>query len=111
MREVKQKDEVAALIRSFNNMVAIQRNLLRDISDTVNVLSASYTQISASTSQLAASSSETATAVSETTATIEEVGQTTALTNMKAKQVAESSQRAVHVSMAGKAPPMPRSRE
>jgi methyl-accepting chemotaxis protein len=96
------KDELGTLTTAFNKMVDSLRDMIQDVSETISVLGSASVQISTSSSQLAASSNETATSVTETTATVEEVRQTTNVTNIKARQVAESAQRATHVSTAGK---------
>lgn len=96
------KDEIGKLVTGFNLMISSFRNMLQDVSETIDVLSSSSIQISTSSSQLATSSNETATSVTETTATVEEVRQTTNVSNVKARQVAESSHRATQVSAAGK---------
>jgi methyl-accepting chemotaxis protein len=72
------------------------------ILEGVNVLGSSGSAILEATSQLAAGATETATAVHRTTTTVEEVRQTAQLSNEKAKQVAESAQRAVQISLDGK---------
>jgi len=96
------KDEFGLMTTSFNTMLKSLRNMIQDVSETINVLSSSSIQISSSSSQLAASANETATSVTETTSTVEEVRQTSNITNAKAKQVAESSQRATQASAIGK---------
>jgi methyl-accepting chemotaxis protein len=96
------KDEIGNLITGFNSMISSIRNMIQDVAETIDVLSSASVQISSSSSQLATSSNETATSVTETTATVEEVRQTTNVSNVKAKQVAESSHRATQVSAAGK---------
>lgn len=96
------KDELGLLSTGFNQMISSLRNMLQDVSETINVLSSASVQISASSSELATSANETASSVTETTATVEEVRQTSNVTNAKAKQVAESSQRATQISAEGK---------
>ena len=95
------RDEVGVLNSAFNKMVANLREVNREITEGVNVLSSSANEISASTSQLASSAGETASAVTETTATIEEIRQTAQVTSQKARNVADAAQRAVNVAQKG----------
>ena len=95
------RDEVGVLNSAFGKMVANLREVNREITEGVNVLSSSANEISASTSQLASSASETASAVTETTATIEEIRQTAQVTSQKARNVADAAQRAVNVAQNG----------
>lgn len=78
------------------------REMLSDMREASNILSSASSEIVASTSQLTASSEETATAVSETSATVEEVRQTAHLSNLKAKQVADSAHHAAESASTGK---------
>lgn len=88
-----------------NALASMQKNLrqmLSDMREASNILSGASTEIVASTSQLTASSEETATAVSETSATVEEVRQTAHLSNLKARQVADSAHLAAESAATGK---------
>ncbi len=96
------RDEVGVLNSAFGKMVSNLRDVNREITEGVNVLSSSANEISASTSQLASSSGETASAVTETTATIEEIRQTAQVTSQKARNVADAAQRAVNVAQNGR---------
>jgi len=98
----ERRDEVGALAQSFARMSTALRRLTAELSEGINVLSASATQISTSTSQFAASAAETASAVSETTTTLEEVRQTAQVSSHKARAVSESAQRVSQVSESGR---------
>lgn len=88
--------------RAFETMTHNLRELTGELTEGINVLSASASQISTSTSQLAAGAMETATAITETTTTVEEVRQTAEVSNEKAHSVSASAQRAAEVSEAGR---------
>jgi methyl-accepting chemotaxis protein len=88
-----------------NAFVRMTDNLRKQIGGVVEgaaVLGSAATEIVASTAQLASGASESAAAVSETTTTVEEIRQTSQLASQKAKAVADSAQRAVQISHAGR---------
>ena len=95
------KDEIGALLRAFNRMVAGLRGFAAEIIDGVGVLSASSSEILSSTSQVAAGATQTAAAVSETTTAVEEVKQGARMTNEKARGVSELSQNAIRAAKEG----------
>jgi len=95
-------DETGVLMQTFGQMVAKLREVMRQISEGVNVLASSASEITASTTQVASGSVETATAVSETIATVEEVKQTAQVSTQKAKYVFETAQKTVQISQSGK---------
>ena len=96
-------DEVGILSQVFRHMVNALRELNREVSEGVGVLSGSTGEIVAATSQLAAGMAETATAVNETTTTVEEVRQGAEVASQKAKHVLESAQKSLQVAQTGKA--------
>lgn len=77
------------------------RHLLREMQDTVIVLSASTSDILSAASQVTASSVETATAVNQTTSTVEEVKQTAMMAVDKARHVSESAHKTAEISQRG----------
>jgi methyl-accepting chemotaxis protein len=88
-----------------NAFVRMTDNLRRQIGGVVEgaaVLGSAATEIVASTAQLASGATESAAAVSETTTTVEEIRQTSQLASQKAKAVADSAQKAVQISHAGR---------
>jgi methyl-accepting chemotaxis protein len=88
-----------------NAFVRMTDNLRRQIGGVVEgaaVLGSAATEIVASTAQLASGASESAAAVSETTTTVEEIRQTSQLASQKARAVADSAQKAVQISHAGR---------
>ncbi len=95
-------DETGALVESFRHMAGKLRELMREISEGVNVLASSAAQITASTAQVASGSAETAAAVSQTTATVEEIKQTTQVATEKARYVSDNARRTVEVSERGR---------
>jgi methyl-accepting chemotaxis protein len=99
--QVQAQSSKDMLGNAFVLMVQKLRTLTAQISEGVNVLSASANQISTSTTQLASSSMEMATAVGETTTTVEEVRQTAQLASQKARSVSESAQKMSRISESG----------
>ncbi|HET8745386.1 MAG TPA: methyl-accepting chemotaxis protein [Ramlibacter sp.] len=94
-------DETGVLNRTFAQMIARLREIMREIGDGVSVLASSASEITASTAQVAAGSAETASAVAETSATAEEVKQTAKVASDKALQVQEAAQKTVAASHGG----------
>jgi len=95
------KDETGVLTRSFAQMIARLRDMMREIGEGVTVLASSASQITASTAQVAASSAQTASAVAETSATAEEVKQTAKVASDKALQVQDAAQKSADASHGG----------
>lgn len=100
--EIKPQSENDDLGNSFAMMTKNLRDVMRDMTEAVNVLSATATEIMASTSEVAASAVETASAVTQTTTTVEEVKQTAQVSSEKGRYVADSAQQAAQVSKRGK---------
>jgi methyl-accepting chemotaxis protein len=94
-------DETGVLARTFGQMIARLREMMREIGEGVTVLASSASEITASTTQVAASSAQTASAVAETSATAEEVKQTAKVASDKALQVQDSAQKSVEASQGG----------
>lgn len=94
-------DELGDLARMFQRMVENLRTQTLAIQEGVNVLAASSGEILASTTQVASGASETASAVNETTATVEEIKQTSQLSSLKVRQVADGAQKSLQVSQRG----------
>ncbi|NOU16944.1 MAG: methyl-accepting chemotaxis protein [Bacteroidales bacterium] len=86
-----------AFLQMLNNL----RSIMKDISESVNLLASSSSEILAATTQVASGSSETASAISETTTTVEEVRQAAQLSSQKASRVSESAQQVVQVTQVG----------
>ncbi len=99
---VPRKDEIGALMTSFQEMVNKLREQTRQILEGVSVLASASTQISSTVSQVAASSSETSSAVTETTATLEELRQTGRLASDKAKNISEEAKKSAETAQTGK---------
>jgi methyl-accepting chemotaxis protein len=88
-----------------NAFVRMSDNLRRQIGSMAEgaaVLGSAASEIVASTAQLASGATESAAAVSETTTTVEEIRQTAQLASQKARAVADSAQKAVQISLAGR---------
>ncbi|MDB6166328.1 MAG: methyl-accepting chemotaxis sensory transducer [Lacunisphaera sp.] len=100
--KIAPQSEKDVLGNAFALMVENLQRLMADLTEGVNVLGSSANEISVSTTQLAASASESAAAVSETTTTVEEVRQTAQVANQKAKNVADTAQKAAQVSLSGR---------
>ncbi len=99
---IKPQSSRDQLGHAFAAMLDNLRRLTGMISESANVLAAAASEISTSVSQVAASSTETAAAVSETTVTVEEVRQTSKVASERARMVADNSQQAATVSLAGR---------
>ena len=87
---------------AFVRMTANLRRQIGDMAQGATVLGSAASEIVASTAQLASGATESAAAVSETTTTVEEIRQTAQLASQKAKAVADSAQKAVQISLAGR---------
>lgn len=88
-----------------NAFVRMTDNLRKQIGGVVEgaaVLGSAASEIVASTAQLASGASESAAAVTETTTTVEEIRQTSQLASQKARAVADSAQKSVQISHAGR---------
>ena len=84
------------------SMVKNLREMTREVSEGVKVLTTSASEILAGTTQVAAGATETATAMAQTATTVEEVKQTAILANQKARLVADTAQKAAQISQAGR---------
>jgi methyl-accepting chemotaxis protein len=87
---------------AFVRMTANLRRQIGGMAEGATVLGSAASEIVASTAQLAAGATESAAAVSETTTTVEEIRQTAQLASQKARAVADSAQKAVQISLAGR---------
>ena len=87
---------------AFVRMTANLRRQLGGMAEGATVLGSAASEIVASTTQLASGATESAAAVSETTTTVEEIRQTAQLASQKARAVADSAQKAVQISLAGR---------
>ena len=63
--KVANRDEIAELVKYFNKMKASLRNIIQNVSDNTNQLSAASEELAASTEQMNASSKEVLSEVSE----------------------------------------------
>ena len=95
-------DEVGILGQTLRDMVENLRKQISEIMESVTILSSAASELSASVIQLSSSTSETATSVNETTTTVEEVVQTAQVSNQKAKEVSDGTQKTVQISEIGK---------
>lgn len=86
-----------AFLQMLNNL----RSIMKDISESVNLLASSSSEILVATTQIATGSSETASAITETTTTVEEVRQAAQLSSQKASRVSENAQQVVQVTQIG----------
>ncbi|MES1981726.1 MAG: methyl-accepting chemotaxis protein [Pseudomonadota bacterium] len=92
---------LAFVLLTLTGFMAI-RSITRQLRESSNHLSAVSSQILAITVQISAGAAQTAAAVTETTITVEEVKQTAQLANQKARYVADSAQKAMYTSQAGR---------
>jgi methyl-accepting chemotaxis protein len=90
------------LKNNLNKMLENLRKMIQGLQSGFGILASSSTDILAAVSQVAASAAEVATAVTETSTTTEEVKQTAHLSNVKAKTVQETAQKAAAVSETGR---------
>ncbi len=97
----KQEDEFGIMIQSFNGMIEMLREHMKEITDGMNILASSSSEILASTTQIASGSSETSSAISETTTTVEEVRQAAQLSSQKANNLSDSTKEVAQVSQNG----------
>ena len=86
-----------AFLQMLNNL----RSIMKDISESVNLLASSSSEILVATTQIATGSAETASAITETTTTVEEVRQAAQLSSQKASRVSENAQQVVQVTQTG----------
>jgi methyl-accepting chemotaxis protein len=99
---VKPQSDKDVLGNAFATMVQSLRHTTTELAEGANVLASSASEILAATTQVATVTAETATAISETTTTVEEVKQTGHISSQKAKNVLESSQKALEVARIGR---------
>jgi methyl-accepting chemotaxis protein len=95
------QSEKDILGNAFLQMLDNLRRIMKDITESVNLLGSTASEILASTTQVASGSAETATAISETTTTVEEVRQAAQLSSQKAGRVSENAQQVAQVTQAG----------
>jgi len=88
--------------RAFATMVENLRELNRQVSEGVGVLSSSTAAILAGTTQVAAGTTQAAAVISQTAVTLDEVKQTALVSTQKAKYVSETAQKAAQVSQTGR---------
>jgi len=97
----KGRDEIAALIETFNSMLAQIQERDKALLKAVGVLASSAGEILATTAQVASGATDTAAAVSQTTTTVEQVKQTAQLSSQKVQLVSDSAQKSAQVSQFG----------
>ncbi len=100
--EIRPKSEKDILGKAYEKMADNLRRQTGEIKEGANLLATASGEISATISQLAASAQEMASSVTEMSTTMEELKQTAGDTNEKAKNVSQSSQKAVSISDEGK---------
>ncbi len=99
--KVKPQSDTDLLGNAFATMISNLREVMREIRQSAEVLSASASEILATATQVSGAAAETATAVSETTATVAEVKQTAQVSTKKATYVSETAQKSAEVSQIG----------
>jgi methyl-accepting chemotaxis protein len=87
---------------NLNTLSASLREMLGNIQEAANNLSTASAQILAATSQQAAGATEQSASITQTTTTVDEVKAISEQAIVRAQEVAESSQRTVEVSRAGR---------
>jgi methyl-accepting chemotaxis protein len=92
---------VVSLILS-NSIIKSLRKINKEINEGIVILGTSASEILATATEVSSGATETATAMTETTTTIEEVRQTALLTNQKANNVVEISQKSSEAALLGK---------
>ena len=100
--EAELREHRAHLEETVKQRTSELTDVLKEVQEAANVLSASASEIFAVTTQLAAGATETATAVSQTTTTVEEVRQTMQVSAQKAESVSENAQRSIKTAQSGK---------
>ncbi|MDI6709293.1 MAG: methyl-accepting chemotaxis protein [Thermoanaerobacterales bacterium] len=75
--EIRSKDEIGVLSRSFGKMVAALRGLVGDIHKSTAEVTSATSELTSSSQQVASAASETATAMSEVSATVHQVADNT----------------------------------
>jgi methyl-accepting chemotaxis protein len=78
------------------------RKINNEINEGIVILGTSASEILATATEVSTGATETATAMTETTTTIEEIRQTALLSNQKATDVVESSQKSAETALLGK---------
>jgi methyl-accepting chemotaxis protein len=99
--KVQPQSERDSLGNAFALMVENLQRMTSQVTEGVNVLSASANQISTSTTQLVSGAVETATAVSQATTTVEEVRQAAQVSSQKAREVSENARNMAQISQSG----------
>ncbi len=100
-KSIAPQSEKDLLGNAFLQMLNNLRSIMKDISESVNLLASSSNEILVATTQIATGSSETASAITETTTTVEEVRQAAQLSSQKASRVSENAQQVVQVTQVG----------
>ncbi|HEY5593227.1 MAG TPA: CHASE3 domain-containing protein [Paludibacter sp.] len=95
------QSEKDILGNAFSQMLINLRQIMKDISEGVNLLGSSASEILAATTQVASGAAESATAISETTTTVEEVRQAAQLSSQKASNVSDNAQQVVQITKSG----------
>jgi methyl-accepting chemotaxis protein len=91
---------VSLILSSF--IIRMLRKINNEINEGIVILGTSSSEILATATEVSTGATETATAMTETTTTIEEVRQTALLTNQKANNVVEISQKSAEAALMGK---------
>jgi methyl-accepting chemotaxis protein len=91
---------VSLILSGF--IIKMLRKINKEINDGIVILGTSASEILATATEVSTGATETATAMTETTTTIEEVRQTALLTNQKANNVVEISQKSSEAALLGK---------
>ncbi|MFH1116711.1 MAG: methyl-accepting chemotaxis protein [Pseudomonadota bacterium] len=98
---LKGNDELSKLADSTADMVRNFRDQMKGLMGSAQALSASAQEISLTVSQVAENTSKISAAVAETTATAEQVRQAASVSGEKARDVAQTSRKAVDISEEG----------
>ncbi len=102
MSHTDRHDELGALAAAFRGMVESLREQTKRIIEGITVLASSATEISTTVSELSVGTSRTSAAISQAGTTIEEVKQAARVVGDRAKNVAQTSMKAVEISDSGR---------
>ncbi|MCP4349995.1 MAG: methyl-accepting chemotaxis protein [Desulfobacterales bacterium] len=95
-------DEMGILMNAFHNILEKLRNQTRKMMECTNTMTSFINQISSTATQLAGGAFVTLHSVSEVTTTVEELKQISTISMEKARNVAESAERATNIVTTGK---------
>ncbi|MBF0138164.1 MAG: methyl-accepting chemotaxis protein [Magnetococcales bacterium] len=100
--ESNRQDEIGDLSRSMGQMIGMLREQTRRINEGTSSLASAISEITTTAAQLATSATESSTTIAEVGTTVEEVRHTAHLSNDKAQQLIEESNKLSHVAHSGR---------